>query len=569
MVRSGGIWFITLTAFLTVVISSSAEAADAGPIDVDSNNLFELSVVHLNDFHARFTPTSPSSGTCYDEDGSTCVGGFARLYTATKRLVNERPNAIFLNAGDNFQGTLWYTLYGWNVTGTFMNMLPHDAMTLGNHEFDNGIAGVVPFMKMMNTTIVVANVDDSEEPDFQGLYQKSTIIERNGTRIGVIGVMLSTTNTLSSTEKLKFLDEVESVNAEAEVLKAQGIGIIIVLSHSGLDVDRILAANCPNVDLIVGGHTHSFLYSGTPPDIEDVPEDVYPVVVNQANTTRTVLVVQAYAYTKYLGNISLWFDADGEIVSWQGSPILLDSSWEEDPDVLAALAPWRAEIDAQGNRPVGSTKVILQNNCRLGECNFGNLITDAMVDTYVDLAENSTYWTYAALACINAGGIRGGIESKNGVITYNDLAITQPFNNTWDVIELQGSDLIAVLETSVADSFNEDSFVGTGGFLLWSGLKATFNLSNSQNSRLTDLKIRCRACQVPTYEDVDPDEWYRIVLVSYLTTGGDGHTILSTKHRNRRVGTLDVDNLIKYLKKISPIMTGVEGRLTLEGKWSG
>ncbi|XP_025073201.1 apyrase-like isoform X2 [Pogonomyrmex barbatus] len=401
-------------------------------------DLFELSIIHLNDFHARFEQTGPFSGSCREGHEEDCVGGIARVYTAVNQLMSERPNAIFLNAGDHFQGTLWYNIHRWNATALFMNMLPHDAMTIGNHEFDNKIEGLVPFLKNVNAPVVVTNIDDSEEPAIQGLYKNSTIIERNGTKIGVIGVILSTTNLLSNTEKLKFLDEVETVNEEAKRLKEKGIKIITVLSHCGLDVDRIMAEKCPLVDVIIGGHSHTFLYSGPPPFI-DRPEDEYPVVVMQNKTGRTVLIVQAAAFTKYLGNLTVWFDDKGEVVDWDGNPILLDQSIEEDPDILEALKPWKKEVDATALKKIGSTRVLLERNCRYEECNMGNLITDAMVDAFVDNAENKTHWTYAAVACSNAGGIRTSIEESE--ITYGDLMMVQPFENTWDTIELTGKSI--------------------------------------------------------------------------------------------------------------------------------
>lgn len=97
---------------------------------LSKKELFEISLIHINDFHARFEQVSTSSGTCLESQEETCFGGIARVATIVKRLVNERPNPIFLNAGDNFQGTLWYTKFKWNVTSQFMNMLPHDALVI-------------------------------------------------------------------------------------------------------------------------------------------------------------------------------------------------------------------------------------------------------------------------------------------------------------------------------------------------------------------------------------------------------------------------------------------------------
>lgn len=98
--------------------------------EVSSNQreLFELSIIHINDFHAHFEQTDSFSGTCLEGQEASCVGGIARIATTVKKLVQERPNPVFLNAGDNFQGTLWYTKFKWNVTAHFLNMLPHDAL---------------------------------------------------------------------------------------------------------------------------------------------------------------------------------------------------------------------------------------------------------------------------------------------------------------------------------------------------------------------------------------------------------------------------------------------------------
>ncbi|KAL6438701.1 hypothetical protein ACFW04_004599 [Cataglyphis niger] len=425
-----------------------------------------------------------------------------------------------------------------------MNMLPHDVMTIGNHEFDNKIEGLVPFLKNVKAPVVVTNIDDTKEPTIQNLYRNSTIIDRNGTKIGVIGVILSTTNLIADTGKLKFLDEVETVNEEAQRLKEKGVGIIIVLSHCGLDVDRIMAARCPLIDVIVGGHSHTFLYTGPPPFI-DTPVDEYPVVVTQNETNRTVLIVQAAAFTKYLGNLTVWFDDQGEVVDWDGNPLLLDQSIEENSEILEALKPWKKEIDAEASRKIGSTKVLLSHSCYTKECNMGNLITDAMVDAFVDKAEYKTHWTYAAVACMNPGGIRTSIEESE--ITYGDLMMVQPFENNWDTLELTGESIKKILEME--------------GILAWSGLKITYKETNKKRT-VIDVKIRCQACEYPVFEDLVHDQWYRVVVPSFMISGGDGYYIFKNNSRNHEIGGRDMDYLIPYVEKKSPILTGIERRIT-------
>ncbi|KAI4472653.1 hypothetical protein M0802_016609 [Mischocyttarus mexicanus] len=548
----------TLLLIGSLLFQTCLSFTGRGLVYPGQTEFFELSIIHLNDFHARFQQTSPTSGICHPGQEKDCVGGIARVYTAVNQLKEERPNAIFLNAGDHYQGTLWYNVHRWNVTATFMNMLPHDALTLGNHDFDDKIAGVVPFLKAMKAPVVVANIDDSEEPTIQvcgiGLYEKSTIIERGGKKIGIIGVILSTTNTISVTEKLKFLDEVDTVNKEAEKLKNQGVDIIIAVTHCGLDVDKIMAAHCPLLDVVVGGHSHTFLYSGKPPFV-DVPVDDYPVVVKQEKTNRTVLIVQAAAFTKYLGNLTVWFDGQGEVADWEGNPILLDYSVKEDPNILKALEPWQKDVDAISWKQIGKTKVYLDARCRGKPCNMGNFVTDAMVDSYVDMAEDKNYWTYAAVACTNSGGIRSSITDYNGNITYGDLLMVQPFENTWDTVEITGKSIKYLLE-------NER-------IMVWSGLKVTYNMTKNAPTRLVDVKIRCRACEVPRYEDINEDEWYRIVLPSFLYNGGDNIHIFKDGGRNHKVGSFDIDLFVKYVQKMSPIIAGIDNRVNFLHVYDG
>lgn len=221
--------------------------------------------------------------------------------------------------------------------------------TIGNHEFDHGVEGVVPFLQTVNSPVVVCNIDDADEPDIQGLYSSATVIDKYDRRIGVIGVILQSTNvspsipiimpivhpqqpptlspqTLANTGKLRFRDEAETVRAEAAKLKADGVDIIIVLSHSGLDVDLQIGANCgPDVDVIVGGHSHTFLFTGSNAPGPDRPRGDYPSVVEQKDGHK-VYVVQASAYTKYLGDITFYFDDAGEILSFEGAPHYLDNS---------------------------------------------------------------------------------------------------------------------------------------------------------------------------------------------------------------------------------------------------
>ncbi|XP_058825829.1 apyrase-like [Topomyia yanbarensis] len=539
-----------LLASVLVVYTTSA----GGILISKKEGLFPLTVIHLNDFHARFEQQNTLSTRCKPDNGEHCVGGYARVVSAVKSLSDryKEQNPIYLNAGDNFQGSSWYTLLRWNVTSYFLNLLPADAMTLGNHEFDHGIEGVVPFLDTIKSPMVVANMDDSEEPSMKGKYQKSVVIEKGGRKIGVIGVIHHLTHTLSMTERLKFLDEIDAINVEAAKLKTQGISIIVVLSHCGIDIDRKIAAQCEDVDIVVGGHSHTFLYNGSAAGFPDDPEDTYPVVVEHLNGQRT-LVVQASCFTKFIGRITLYFDDNGDIVDWEGNPVYLDESIPQDPLIEQELIPWREQVDSLAYRPVGSSRVILsKTECRIGECNIGDFVADAFVDYYVHRRENPDEWTYASIGITNDGGIRTSLQS--GPLTYDDIVTAVPYENTIDTFDLEGRYLWEALEYSASRHSSAD-------VLQVSGLRVVYNISKPVGRRVVSVDVRCRVCRVPRYEPLDMNKPYRLAVAEWIGNGGNGYSMFSDHRTNLRIGPLDIVVLEEYVTKMSPIMQGTDGRI--------
>ncbi|XP_050297188.1 apyrase [Anthonomus grandis grandis] len=546
------LWFsLIFLSFLGISASSPVKSPD----------LFELSVIHVNDFHARFDEVSTSSGSC--NDPQTCIGGFSRLYTQIQNLLREKPKSLLLNGGDNFQGTLYYTLGKWNITQEFMNKLPFDATVLGNHEFDDGVEGVVPFIKTLKTPIVCANINDDQEPSIQGTYKKSVVVERDGKKIGIIGVIYGKTDTIANTGNLVFYPESASVNAEAErLVREEGVFTNIVLSHVGYDIDQQIAANASEkIGLIVGAHSHTFLYTGDNPPGPDTPGGPYPTII-QSKHNKSVLIVQASAYTKYLGNITVYYDSDGEISSYSGSPIFLENSLPTDEEVNEALAPWKEIVEAEGSVVMGTSLVKLsRTGCYYKECNLGNFVTDAFVFYYTQNRQQSNNsWTRAPIAIINAGGLRTDIEIGN--ITYNDLVTAQPFSNTVDYGVLQGKYIKELLEQS-AGNFNNERISSELKLLQVSGIHVVYNISRPSGDRVVELKIRCQYCDVPEYQELDLNANYSMAVPSFITGGGDGFTALSNNIKDVVTGQVDVDVFRIYLEHRSPVFAEEEGRITV------
>jgi 2',3'-cyclic-nucleotide 2'-phosphodiesterase (5'-nucleotidase family) len=144
----------------------------------------------------RFDEITPKAKMCKNND--QCIGGYARMVTVVNLLrkmrQDEKLNPLFLNAGDNFQGTTWYTLLHYNMTASLMNLNPPDAMTIGNHEFDGSPTELRLFLDAIRAPVLVANMNIKDEPSLKGKFKKSIVVQRDGRKIGIIGVIYDKTN---------------------------------------------------------------------------------------------------------------------------------------------------------------------------------------------------------------------------------------------------------------------------------------------------------------------------------------------------------------------------------------
>ncbi|GBP39354.1 Apyrase [Eumeta japonica] len=586
-----------------------------------------------------FDEVSPSGSVC-DPNGDPCIGGFARLYTAIMQARAVAPDALLLNGGDTFQGTVWYNFLRWTVCQHFMNLLPHDAHVLGNHEFDHGVEGLVPYLDGLAAPMLGANVNATFEPELQRFLQNHIIVERKGRKIGIIGILLrvqfpeaneharhqrvgdfrdpwtlagpSESPGIAGKEiaiaglwgrsripdgrrfsapigNVIMEDEVEAVNREAAILKEQGVDIIIVLSHVGFDSDRRIAANVvSDVDIIVGAHSHTLLYTGTPPN-GDTPASDYPTVVTQANGHRMylfefselhdkhkqftpscilsvivgfpVLIVQASCYTRYLGNIKLFIDDAGIIQSWSGQPVFLGTSIVQDPYIMELLEPWREQVDAIGKEVLGHSKITLNRSwCASRECNMGSWACDGFIHQLKELARNDS-WGYAHVCLINSGGLR--VQINPGVITTEALLMAMPFENSVQVYDLRGEHLLEALEFSVGVTLTPGDF-RSGRMLQVAGLRVVFNASAPAGSRVASARVRCIDCDVPRYEPLQLDATYRIVSQNYIGDGGGGYTMLDEHRTNVRVLS-DPDYVVlqHYLRFQDIVTQDLDGRIQI------
>ena len=201
---------------------------------------------------------------------------------------------------------------------------------------------------------------------------KHVIISIGGEQVGIIGYTTKYTPIISKPGNLIFSEEIESIRAEVSILKNQGINKIIALGHSGFTIDKNIALEVEGIDLVIGGHTNTFLYTGEAPSNEK-PVNVYPTVITQSNGDK-VLVVQDYTFAKYLGFLQVEFDNSGKITSHSGNPILLDHMVQKDEAVQNVTNELSVEVNKMMKDVIGRSLVFLNGDrlhCRKEECNMG------------------------------------------------------------------------------------------------------------------------------------------------------------------------------------------------------
>ncbi|KAM6184704.1 5'-nucleotidase [Rhynchocyon petersi] len=520
---------------------------------------WELTILHTNDVHSRLEQTSEDSGKCVN--ASLCVGGVARLYTKVKQIRQEEANVLLLDAGDQYQGTIWFTVYKGAEVAHFMNALSYDAMALGNHEFDNGVEGLMdPLLKNAKFPILSANIK-AKEPlasQISGLYHPSKILRVGGETVGIVGYTSKETPFLSNPGSyLEFEDEIAALQPEVDKLKTLSVNKIIALGHSGFEMDKLIAQKVRGVDVVVGGHTNTFLYTGTPPS-KEVPVGKYPFIVT-SDSGQKVPVVQAYAFGKYLGYLKVEFDEAGNVIASHGNPILLNSSIPEDPSIKADINKWRIKLNNYSSQELGRTVVYLDGStqsCRFRECNMGNLICDAMINNNIRHPDEMT-WNHVSMCIINGGSIRSPIDERNnGTITWENLAAVLPFGGTFDLVQLKGSTLKKAFEHSVHRHGQS-----TGEFLQVGGIHVVYDLSQKPGNRVVSIHVLCTKCRVPTYELLKLDEVYKVILPSFLANGGDSFQMIKNELLKHDSGDQDINVVAEYISKMKVVYPAVEGRI--------
>lgn len=519
---------------LTIALSASVLAITASSAFAD----FTLNILHINDLHSRIEAINKFDSTCSEKEAAenACFGGVARVHTKINErrnaLKGEGKNVLVLDAGDQFQGSLFYSTFKGKAELEFMNGIGFDAMAVGNHEFDDGPDVLATFIDSAKFPVISGNtLVGANEKNLAGKIKEYLVNEIGGQKVAIVSVLATDTDETSAPGKnVLIVDEISYLKSVVAKLEGEGVNKIILLSHVGLPKDREIAAAVPGIDVIVGGHSHT-LMSNT---VEGAPK--YPEMVKNP-AGKDVPIVQAYAYSKYVGEVAVTFDDAGNVTAAKGDPILLDASVTPDATVAARVKELGVPLEEIKKKEVGSAAGDIdgsRDTCRAQECAMGNLVADAMLDRVKDQG--------ITIAVQNGGGVRATI--KAGTVTMGDVLTVLPFQNTVATFQIKGADLVAALENGVSKVEE-----GAGRFAQVSGMKYTFDMNKPAGSRVSDVMVAEGGSFVP----IDAAKTYGVVTNNYVRTGGDGFKVFATNAMNAYDFGPNLENLVaEYITANSP-----------------
>lgn len=494
--------------------------------------------------HAHLDEFAKSGSDCTDPSKG-CFGGYARIKTKVEELRETYPDHLLLNAGDEFQGTLFFSYYGGEKIADTINDLKFDVMTLGNHEWDNGDEELGKFLKNLTFPVVSCNVK-SEYEALNKTVKNYHIFDKH--KLAVIGATTETTKGISNVGNgTNFLDVTTEVQkAIWEIRNTTDIRRIVALTHIGYEEDQKLAKNTEGLSLIVGGHSHTL--------IGDMPNAAgkYPTIIED-QSGKEVFVVTSYRWGEYLGSIDLTFDKEGRALSYHGAPIHMTNTTKLEKSLQDKIQAWRKPFEEYASEVIGTTKNELdQTTCQKGDCLLGQAMVDAMLDYRRNISKNAGDKP-ADFAFMNAGGIRATIGAGN--ITRGEILTSFPFGNAVVQLPYSGKDLRKIIEGWVSRENQFSKKKTSSWFQVSKDIKIEYNPDNDAGSRL----IRATVGGKP----IDDSREYLVVTLDFVARGGDNLLEATTGF-----AALDADSDVfeAYVKANTPLTNDLEERVVKTDK---
>jgi len=504
----------------------------------------ELIVLTFSDLHGQLEPFISEKN-----NNTLKTGGMARIASVVKTIKGlNKGKVVLFSSGDSLTGKYFLRFNGEAIFSA-ISLLGIEAATFGNHEFDRGTETLSSALKYCSFPVVESNLEITDNSSLKNSIERFKIINRNGIKIGVIGLMTPDLSLISKAGNSIAVDPDiagSAINIIRVLKQKESPDLIVALTHLGLEEDIKLSGQVPEIDLICGGHSHDLMEKGK------------ATVINHADGRKTI-IIHAGARGEYLGLLSMAVEK-GNILSHLWEPVRVTAKIRPDKKALDLIASYNKDL------PKGKVLTILEKalDCRgetlrTQEAAAGNMIADTIREHFkVDIAFQ------------NSGGIRGERIIPPGNITTEDIDTMLPFENRISILSLKGYEIKQVLEQSV--SFLPLEY---GGFLQVSGLrfdvdidKHPFKIKKDKTSG--ELKIISNGKRISNIKILGPDRKYepliaersyKVAINSFLASGGDKYFIFMDRKKMSTYITLR--SIVKNrLNSMSGISLAKENRIS-------
>lgn len=442
-------------------------------------------LLHTNDVHGQ---AQPRRATWIDRDDPPLVGGLPRVAAYVKQVRAENDAVLVVDAGDWFQGTPEGSLDHGRVYMSAVAQVGYDALAVGNHDMDHGLDPLAAMIADFELPAVSASLYVEPGGKRVEWVEPYRIVEIAGLRIGLVGLLTPLTPSITHPDASTIHFEEPDVALKRALAELDGrVDWILPLSHLGIEADQRLAEAVPGIDLIVGGHSHTYLEHG----------------LQQEDT----LILHAGSKGSGVGRVDLWFDRESKELLEVKSKIV--DLYDEPPPahrnqrVTEICTELVERSEERMKQEVGSLATPLTRaRSRFVSSPAGNLITDTMRERLG-----------AQVAIQNRGGIRCDLEP--GPVTRRGLFELLPFGNNPVLLEVSGEDLLTCLRAAVEGTAHSGLEV--------SGLAILYRELEGDRGELAGLEVEGKP--------VVPDGRYTLVTNNFLASGADGYDPLGQSKR--------------------------------------
>ena len=444
--------------------------------DIEEPQEKEFVILFTNDFHSQIEPLSKEE--TYNADR----GGAKRIKALVDSVRTAEKTVFVADAGDYVQGTYYFSLLNGAVEMRILNEIGYDVRTLGNHEFDKRMTGLYDMLSWSSVPVVASNYDFSRS-NLANRVEQSMIIEKNGVKVGFIGLNVDLSNLVapSSREGVDWQNAINVADDLAQELRERGADIVIALSHLGYEknsssvyYDRGIAMNTRHIDMIIGGHSHTFLN--------------YADYITNLDSER-VPVVQTGSKGICLGYAKIRIDKNGKpSFTYRLIPVKNHLDRKLDPTFSALIDEYTESVGYKMEEVIGNCPQTIRKGTP--ESPLYNLTGDALIWMAKEFMDVD-----ADVSLYNSGGLRAELSAGN--LTIGDIYAVYPFDNVLSILTMKGSDLKTMFNYVASNN----------GLPVNSGVKLVIS-----NKKVKSVTINGKA--------IDNNKTYTVATIDYLVELG-------------------------------------------------